>query len=77
MDGRQVIWVDSDATTFTAVCSACLAELVGDRSALFYRAALVAGSLRTDADVGFSRCRRGHRLSVRRTTRAPPVAVRP
>jgi hypothetical protein len=71
MGDRQVIWVESGVTSFTAVCHACLADLGGARAGLGYRAALLAGSLRSDADVGFTRCRRGHRLSVRRTTSAP------
>jgi hypothetical protein len=71
-----VIWLESGATTFTAVCHACLADLAADGGGLAYRGALLAGSLRPDADVGFTRCRRGHRLSVRRTTHAPLVAAR-
>ena len=69
MEERQVIWLESGATTFTALCGACLNDLAPNRDGLAYRAALVAGSLRSDADVGFTRCRRGHRLSIRRTAR--------
>jgi hypothetical protein len=71
MEGRQTIWVESDATTFLALCEECLADPDEPEAALAYRLAKVAGSLRSDADVGFARCRRGHRLSVRRTARAP------
>jgi hypothetical protein len=60
------------------MCESCLDELAasaGD-AALAYRSAKVAGSLRADADVGFGRCPRGHRLAVRRATCGPLVALR-
>ena len=65
---RQVVWLASDATSFVAICEACLLDPIED-SHLGYRAAKVEGSLRREADVRFIRCRRGHRLSVRRTAR--------
>jgi hypothetical protein len=68
MEGRQTIWVESAATTFVAICEECLTH-PPDEDAFAYRLAKVSGSLRSDADVGFARCRRGHRLSVRRTAR--------
>ncbi len=76
MRERQIIWLESRATTFTAVCDECLAERSARSSGLEYREALLAGSLRSEADVGFTRCRRGHRLSVRRTTRGPLAVAR-
>jgi hypothetical protein len=70
---RQVIWLGSRETTFAAICELCLAE-PDPLGALAYRMAKVDGSLRPEADVGFVRCRRGHRLCVRRTSRAPLLA---
>ena len=65
---RQVIWLQASATSFGALCEQCLAErdVVGPFA---YRAAKVAGRLRADADVGFTRCDRGHPISVRRIGR--------
>jgi hypothetical protein len=66
----QTIWVTSGATRYAAVCEAC----VGDRRDRpggwgYEQSAVVEGSLRPEADVGFATCRRGHRLRVRRTAR--------
>ncbi len=69
MSGQQVIWLQSRATTYAAICELCLAE-PEHSGTLAYRLAKVEGSLRPEADVGFVRCRRGHRLSIRRLTRA-------
>jgi hypothetical protein len=65
----QTVWLDSTATTYTALCEQCLEHPEDPFDALKYRAAKVSGSLRSEADVGFSRCRRGHRLSIRRAAR--------
>ena len=70
MTERQVIWLRAGATTFTALCDACLGERASKPGALAYRSAKVAGRLRVDADVGFKRCDRGHRISVRRVGRS-------
>jgi hypothetical protein len=35
---------------------------------------VIAGTLRPDADVGFTTCRRGHRVVVRRVGRALAAA---
>jgi hypothetical protein len=66
---QQTIWVESAATSFVALCEECLADPDDPFDALAYRAAKVVGSLRAEADVGFARCRRGHRLSIRRAAR--------
>jgi hypothetical protein len=68
VSGRQVIWLGSDATTFAALCEECLAE-PDQPATLAYRAAKVNGRLRAEADVGFARCDRGHRISIRRIGR--------
>ncbi|HEX9417121.1 MAG TPA: hypothetical protein VF895_10490 [Gaiellaceae bacterium] len=66
---RQVIWLRPGATTFAGLCDECLARPDEPVGALAYRAAKVAGRLRVDADVGFARCDRGHRISLRRIGR--------
>jgi hypothetical protein len=72
---RQTIYVRPDATAYVAVCEECLADRwrpPGSGSPL----AEVRGSLRLEADVGFTCCRRGHRLRVRRVAR-PADSPRP
>jgi hypothetical protein len=66
---RQVIWLGADATTFAALCEECLAEPDQPVATLAYRAAKLNGRLRAEADVGFARCDRGHRISIRRIGR--------
>ena len=73
---RQIVWVGPQATSFVAVCDTCLAEGDSAREGLGYRAAKVQGTLHAEADVGFTRCRRGHRLCVRRAARAAVTAGR-
>ncbi len=67
---RQHVWVRPEATSFDEPCEACLANgdtAVGDT--------IVHGTLRREADVGFTTCSRGHRIVVRRVYRAlTPVA---
>jgi hypothetical protein len=65
---RQVIWVRAGVTSFTCLCDECLSE-PEPAGAYAYRAAKVAGRLRPEADVGFTRCPRGHRISIRRVGR--------
>jgi hypothetical protein len=62
---RQHVWLGPEATTFDEPCEACqsLREQVGIDSLL------VHGTLRRDADVGFTTCRRGHRIVVHRVAR--------
>ncbi|MBA3717097.1 MAG: hypothetical protein H0W87_02565 [Actinobacteria bacterium] len=69
MSERQVIWVRAGVTTFTCLCEECLAEPEPKVETLAYRAAKVAGRLRAEADVGFTRCHRGHPISIRRVGR--------
>jgi hypothetical protein len=66
---RQVIWVRAEVTSFTCLCEECLSEPEPEIGTYPYRAAKVAGRLRPEADVGFTRCPRGHRISVRRVGR--------
>jgi hypothetical protein len=69
VNDRQVIWLRPGATTFVGLCDECLAKPDEPMRSLAYRAAKVAGRLRVDADVGFTRCDRGHRISIRRIGR--------
>jgi hypothetical protein len=62
---RQHVWLGPDATTFEEACDACLSL----RESLAAELLVVHGSLRRDADVGFTTCRRGHRIVVRRVAR--------
>src|SRR5262249_1857147 len=73
----QTIWITSSATRFAAVCDACVSERRHLPGGFGYeQSAVVEGSIRADADVGFATCRRGHRLRVRRATPRPAAAER-
>jgi hypothetical protein len=69
---RQHVWLGPDATSFAEPCEACLSL----RESLATRHVIVHGTLRRDADVGFTTCSRGHRIVMRRVYRRPLVAVR-
>jgi hypothetical protein len=62
---RQHVWLGPEATTFDELCEACLSL----REQVDLDSLLVHGTLRRDADVGFTTCRRGHRIVVRRVAR--------
>ena len=59
---RQHVWLGPEATSFDELCEACVAA----REALEDETCVVHGTLRADADVGFTTCRRGHRIGMRR-----------
>jgi hypothetical protein len=59
---RQHVWLGPEATSFDEPCDACLAA----RELLEQESCLVHGTLRADADVGFTTCPRGHRIVMRR-----------
>jgi hypothetical protein len=76
MSGRQHVWVGPETTSFEAACDACLARRHErgpvdhwDSWSVSVSAATVEGTLRREADVGFTTCRRGHRIIVRRVGR--------
>lgn len=69
---RQHVWLGPDATSFAEPCEACLSL----RESLLARHAVVRGTLRREADVGFTTCTRGHRIVVRRVGRPALAAVR-
>jgi len=64
---RQHVWVGPETTTFETSCEACLSRR--DLWSVAVRAAHVEGTLRREADVGFTTCRRGHRIVVHRVGR--------
>jgi hypothetical protein len=68
---RQHVWVGPEATSFDEPCEACLAV----RESLDADTCVVHGTLRADADVGFTTCRRGHRIVIRRVARRLARAV--
>jgi hypothetical protein len=71
LDEHQVIWLGADATSFAAPCELCREDR---RWANVIDASLVEGTLRREADVGFTACSRGHRIRVRRIARLRAVA---
>jgi hypothetical protein len=62
---RQHVWLGPEATSFDEPCEACMLL----RESLAVDALIVHGTLRPDADVGFTTCRRGHRIVMRRIAR--------
>jgi hypothetical protein len=62
---RQHVWLGPDATSFVEPCDVCTSL----RESLAHEALLVHGTLRLEADVGFTTCRRGHRIVMRRVAR--------
>jgi hypothetical protein len=72
MNQRQHVWLGPDATSFAEPCEACLSA----RESVAARNVIVRGTLRGDADVGFTTCRRGHRIVMRRLGRPRLAALR-
>jgi hypothetical protein len=71
IDEHQIIWLGADATSFEAPCERCHEER---GRAEVVDVSLVHGTLRREADVGFTACWRGHRIRVRRISRLRAVA---
>ena len=67
-----MIWLGAEATDYAVPCEAC-EEDGGWSDSL---PTLVEGTLRREADVGFTTCWRGHRIRVRRIARLRVVAAR-
>ena len=67
-----MIWLGADATAYAVPCEACLDD---QRWPRLIEQTVVEGTLRTEADVGFTTCRRGHRIRVRRIARLRAVAA--
>ncbi len=67
-----MIWLGADATDYAVPCEACEEDGVWSDSL----PPLVEGTLRREADVGFTTCWRGHRIRVRRIARLRVVAAR-
>jgi hypothetical protein len=76
---RQHVWVGPEATSCESSCEVCLSRRGGWADtygwSLAVDTARVEGTLRRDADVGFTTCRRGHRIVVHRVGRALERAV--
>ena len=72
---RQHVWLGPEATTFDELCEACLSYRESDSESEPAGPCVVHGTLRRDADVGFSTCRRGHRIVVHRVARSLARAV--
>ena len=68
-----MIWLGADATAYAVPCDACRDETVWPNR---IGETVVEGTLRAEADVGFTTCRRGHRIRVRRIARLRVVAAR-
>ena len=70
---RQHVWVGPEATSFEVSCEACQARRRGWSDtynwSLSVDSAVIEGTIRRDADVGFTTCRRGHRIVVHRVGR--------
>jgi hypothetical protein len=73
LDDHQVIWLGTDATSYAAPCERCADDY---RYADVIDSTVVEGTLRREADVGFTACSRGHRIRVRRISRLRAVAAR-
>ena len=71
MNATQHVWLRDDVTSYAAECEVCLHA----REPVSPREAQVTGTLRHNADVGFTSCRRGHRIVVRRIGRSLASAV--
>ena len=71
LDEHQVIWLSADATAFSVPCDRCQED---HRWAEVIDVSVVQGTLRPEADVGFTACCRGHRIRVRRISRLRAVA---
>jgi hypothetical protein len=72
MTERQHVWVGPEATSFECSCEICQLRRGGWADSYGYSAgddARVEGTLRREADVGFTTCRRGHRIVVHRVGR--------
>jgi hypothetical protein len=72
LDDYQVIWLGADATTYAAPCERCRDDR---RFSDVIEATVVEGTLRPEADVGFTACQRGHRIRVRRISRLRAVVA--
>ena len=71
MRERQHVWLGPEATAFDEPCEACLAA----RESLAADLCVVHGTLRREADVGFTTCPRGHRIVMHRVARQLARAV--
>jgi hypothetical protein len=73
-----VIWLGAEATDYAVPCEACREDglVPAGLGPRLIEPVVVEGTLRREADVGFTTCRRGHRIRVRRIARLRVVATR-
>jgi hypothetical protein len=64
------VWLGPEATSFEEPCDACMSL----RESLAADSLVVHGTLRREADVGFTTCPRGHRIVMHRVARQLAVA---
>jgi hypothetical protein len=67
---EQTLYLPPRATSFRAVCEACLDEQLPSRG---YLGSTVEGALRLEATEGNVECPRGHRIRVVRATPDPSL----
>ena len=71
IDDHQIIWLGAGATSYAVPCERCREDHRFPNTI----EAMVEGTLRREADVGFTACHRGHRIRVRRISRLRAVAA--
>jgi hypothetical protein len=64
---EQTVVLAARATSFTAVCEACLEEQLAELQTESWLGARVSGTLRLEDDRGWATCERGHRVRLLRT----------
>jgi hypothetical protein len=72
------VWISPGAASFSCLCEVCL-EAARTSGALFFDAmqsASVRGTVATGAEATIVRCRAGHEIILRRSSR-PPALDRP
>lgn len=72
------VWISPSASSFSCLCEVCL-EAARTSGALFFdamQAASVRGAVAPGVETTSVRCRNGHELTLRRSSR-PPALDRP
>jgi hypothetical protein len=67
---EQTVVLANRATSFTAVCEACIEEQLAELQTESWLGARVSGTLRLEDDRGWATCERGHRVRLLRAGRA-------
>ena len=76
MNRENVVWLSAGATTFACLCETCLDAAGGTGSSFLdaVHGASVRGEIELDAEALVVRCRAGHRIVLRRSSRPPSLA---